>query len=458
MPGKAALSIRTLLGLVIGIMGLLLVILTSGSLVESIDRTRDARRVTAQTTASRSLFKTLMAFRLGRGIEILGLNRQDVVDAAFGSDIAGYRRTGEDAYSESLKALESIEMTGLANVISRLKTTHDAAAALRSKVDASLRQDKSLRDSALTQEYATVTQTLLDAVIATSDLLEASMKMIDPVVDHFLSIKRAAWTTRLNIGASSTRIQNAISAGQSWQTADLIGWREDRARALLAWKLVSEATARPDTPKILVDGVAKANMNFIGPYADSIIALPAKLIAGDPPGIAITELHNNETEKNGYIVDVVDLALGQMVARADDQAAKALRGLVGNGLLLITALALAGSGFLIVSRRVSGQILALTKIIGRLAEQDYRVDIAANARGDEIGRMSQALIVLRENGQRAKDAAEARARETGEQAHRAQLIDGLCRQFEGQVGRNLTSADEAVSSLMRAAETMSETT
>ncbi|MDR3436073.1 methyl-accepting chemotaxis protein [Telmatospirillum sp.] len=457
MPDRATLSIRTLLGLVIGIMGLLLVVLTTNSLIDSVHRNADAHRVTAQASASRSLFKTLMAFRLGRGVEILGLSGQSAIDGSATSDIEGYRQSAEAGYAESLKILDSLEVTGLPAVVSTLKAKHDAVVAARAKVDAALRQDKTARDPTLLDDYPKATQSLLDAVVATSDLLESSMKLIDPVVDHLLSIKRAAWTTRLNIGASSSRLQYAIAAGRPWQTADLIGWQEDRARALLAWKLVTEATSRPDTSKALVDGVAKGNVNFVGSYADSITALPAKLVAGQDPGIAINNLHNNETEKNGYIVDVVNLALDEMVARADEQSSKAWRGLIINGLLLAAAVALAGFGFVIVGRRVSGQILTLTKIIARLAEQDYSVQIATNSRGDEIGQMSEALTVLRENGRRAKEAADVRAREQEEQVQRAQAMEGLCRQFDGQVGRNLTSADQAVSSLVSAAQTMSET-
>jgi methyl-accepting chemotaxis protein len=457
MADKGNISIRTILGLVIGAMGLLLTILCSSAVIDSLGRNSDAHRVANLATASRSLFKTLMAVRLERGIQISSLASEGKIDSSSEADLTGYRRTSEEGYGESVAALQSIDVPGLPGVIAKFRATHDSVAALRQKADGAAHQDKAGRDSTLVQEYPKTTQDLLDAIVATSDLLEASMKLSDPVVDQYLSIKRAAWTTRLYLGSASVRTQSAVSAGRAWEQADLIGWREDRARAAISWKLVQEAAARSDTPKVLIDGVAKAEQNFSGPYYDALKALTEKLIAGQQPAIAINDLRKSDTEANGFVVDVVNLALDEMVARADNQASRAVRNLVVNTLLLALALALAGFGVFIVTKRVSRPILILTERIGRLAERDFSVEIPADARGDEIGRMSQALIVLRENGRRAMAEEQARAEEQRERERHAAALDALCRKFDGQVGSNLSAVEQAVIQLLHAAKSMTDT-
>jgi methyl-accepting chemotaxis protein len=456
MP-KADFSIRTILGLVIGAMGLLLVILSSNALIDAVGRSSDAHRVAKLASASRSLFAALIGTRLERGTEIAALASENPIDSSSEADIATYRRSSEEGYAESMKALESIDVAGLATTASTLRSTHDTVVALRAKADAAVRLAKAGRDGALAQEYPKTTQSLLDAFVATSDQLEASIKLVDPVVDHFLSVKRAAWTTRLNLGSATVRTQSAVAAGKPWQPADLLGWREDRARASIAWKIVTEAAARADAPQALVDGVAKAERNFSGPYFDALKSLTERLATGQDAGIAVNDLRKDDTTTTTYVVDALNLALDQMVSRADHQASRAMVNLVVSALILVAALALAGFGFIIVSRRVSRPILMLTELIGRLAEQDYRVEIPAVARHDEVGRMTEALIVLRENGRRAQEEERARSHEQEERVQRAGQIDSRCRTFDGQVGTTLASVEQAVAKLLHSAKAMTAT-
>src|ERR1700675_493801 len=100
MP-KADFSIRTVLGLVIGAMGLLLVVLSLSALVDAVGRSSDAHRVAKLASASRSLFAAMIATRLERGAENTALLGENPLDSAAEADIASYRRSSEDGYAES---------------------------------------------------------------------------------------------------------------------------------------------------------------------------------------------------------------------------------------------------------------------------------------------------------------------------------------------------------------------
>ena len=67
----------------------------------------------------------------------------------------------------------------------------------------------------------------------------------------------------------------------------------------------------------------------------------------------IDDLRKLNTEYTTYAVDALNVALDQMVARADDEASGATRNLIVDTLLLLAALGLSVGGFLIVRRRVS---------------------------------------------------------------------------------------------------------
>ena len=283
-----------------------------------------------------------------------------------------------------MKALESIDIAGLAATVNTLRSTHDAVAALRSRADAAAHLAKPARDAALVTEYPKITQSLLDAFVATGDQLEASIKLVDPVVDHYLAVKRAAWTTRLNLGSATVRTQSAVAAGKPWQPADLIGWREDRARASVAWKIVTEAAARADAPRSLVDGVAQAERNFSGPYFDALTALTETPADGQDPGIAVNDLRRNDTATTTCVVDALNLALDQMVSGPIARPAVPLS--ISSS---VPGVAAAWRWLASVSSSSPGASVArslmLTELIGRPAEQDYQVAIPAAARHDGCG-------------------------------------------------------------------------
>jgi len=450
------LSLRMLLGLLIGTMGVLLLIVSASALVDAVGRSANAHRNETASVTSKHLFKALLSMRIERGAEIGGLVSEAAVTGVAEADIARYRGQSEQGYADGIKALGELALPELATPTARLVAAHDAVVAMRPKVDAAIHQAKAARDAGVVQDWPKLSQAYLDAILGVSDPLEASLKLVDPVVDHFLGVKRAAWATRLNLGLASLKTQGAVAAGQGLTAAEALGWYQDMARAEASWVFVTDAAARKDAPRSLVDAVAKANGNFTGPVADQVKALVVALAANQPSPIPIDDLRKLNTDYTGYAVDVLNAGLDQMVARADDEAGRATRNLMLDGLLLLIAIALSVAGFLIVRGRVSAPILQLTATIGRLAQQDFAVEIPPKTRDDEIGRMQEALIVLRENGRQHERAVAARIEEQAASAKRAETVDDLCRGFDGQVGASLASVGQATARLMAASNAMIE--
>jgi len=450
------ISLRMLLGTLIGTMGVLLLIVSIVALVDAVGRSANAHRVETASATSKDLFKALLGMRVERGAEIGGLVGEAPITGTTEADIARLRAVTEDGYAESITALGQLGLPELAGPTAKLVAAHAAVVAMRPKVDTAIHQAKAGRDAATVQDWPKVSQGFLDAVLGVGDPLEASLKLVDPVVDHFLGVKRAAWTTRLNLGLATLVVQSAVASGQGATPADALAWYQDMARASAAWTVVTEAAARPDAPRILVDAVAKANGNFAGPVFDGQKALIDALASGQKATMAIDDLRKLNTEYTTYAVDALNAALDQMQARADAEAGRASRNLLLASLLLLAALGLSIAGFLIVRRRVSAPILALTGTIDRLAQQDFAVEIPPKTHDDEIGRMQQALIVLRENGRQHELAVRARIEEQATSARRAATVDTLCRGFDGQVGASLASVGQATARLIDASNAMIE--
>jgi methyl-accepting chemotaxis protein len=450
------LSIRTLLGSIIGILGVLLVALSSLSLIAAFDGNRAARHVAALATTSQSLFKALQSHRLELGNELTPLMAEapaaDTVDKAVG----GYRKAAEEGYADGMAALASLDVPGLPAAVAKLKATHDALVSIRPKADAALHQPKAARDPSVAQDWSKQCQAFLNALSATSDLLEADLKLVDPEVDQLLSIKRAAWTVRNYAGAQVLLGGSALSIGQPWTPAQVLEWADDGGRAATAMGIVTEAVARPDAPKSIVDAFNKMNETTFGPGTERRKPTYDALSSGQKGDITAPEWMGREGVALGFVNGVANAAMDEMVAHANDDAGRSLRNLILDGLLLLTALALVGAGLVITRRRISAPVQLLTATIEKLAHQDFTVEIPPRTYGDEIGRMQEALVVLRENGRQHEQAVAARAEEQAVSARRAETVDTLCRGFDGQVGASLASVGQATARLMDASNAMIE--
>jgi diguanylate cyclase (GGDEF)-like protein len=72
--------------------------------------------------------------------------------------------------------------------------------------------------------------------------------------------------------------------------------------------------------------------------------------------------------------------------------------LIAKLMLALTGLVFMGVLYFVLRRRVSVPLTRMTGIVMRLARQDYAVEVPKDLRRDEIGDMTQAISVFRENG------------------------------------------------------------
>jgi methyl-accepting chemotaxis protein len=151
----------------------------------------------------------------------------------------------------------------------------------------------------------------------------------------------------------------------------------------------------------------------------------------------------------------VNTAGGQQAADRGAEIYRTTRTLIIEALLLATAIC-ALCGFLIV-RGVSRPIDRMTGAMRRLAARDMAAEIAGADRGDEIGKMAEALLVFKNSmieGDRlaAEQAAERQARE-----QRATTLEGLTRGFEAKVAHLTAGLSSASGEMEATAQSMSAT-
>jgi len=454
MSALSNLSIRTTLGLIIGILGFMLVALGADVVASSVSRYVAASRAASLAPVSLTMFKTLQESRLERGNTATALIGEAPMAAPMANVIAGHIRLTDEGYNASLKMLADLDVPGLPEAVVRLKSAYAAVAALRAKAGNDLRLPRAQRDPQLMRDWPVAGQAFLDQLEATGKILESSLMMVDPTIDQLLAVKRAAWTVRSAAGSITLRINAGLSAGRGWTAAETLANAEDRGQISAAWPIVLDAAARSDLPASLGAAVRAAAVNFAGPIAERDVALARTLGGGETVAMSVDEFLGPRVAALGLIGRVAIVALEETADHAERQVAAATRSVVLNGLLLLAGVVLSAAGFIIAQRRVSAPVQALTVAMGRLADRDLAVAIPGTEKGDEVGAMARAVRYFKEKLAEAEAlAAEQRAAQDLKE-RRQRAIEEHIKAFERSVSQSLESLSGASGELQTTSKSM----
>jgi methyl-accepting chemotaxis protein len=452
---RTNLSIRSVLGLIIGFLGILLVGLSAIGGLGAIERNGTAKRVERLAGTSKELFAILLGFRLERGAATSALMADLPISTAAQAQIDNNRLASEVAYRRVQERLASTSNPKLASLIANLTSTHDRLVPLRAESDRAVHQPKPARDASVAGEYGEATQAYLDAMLSLTAELEAALKLSDPIVDHLISVKQSAWEVRNVEGLVLLRIEHAVAASKPWSLTDIVGAAEDTGRAALAWSQVLKAATRPDAPSAIVDVVARSKQLDALAIFERLKGYRNVLSNGQTLDIKLDDLRKDGIPSLSYSVDVADAALSEMVTHAENQIAATRRSLVVNGVMMLAAILVTGLGLLIVHGRVSAPIRNLTQSMRRLADHDLLTELDGVNRNDEIGEMFRAVAVFKEKMIEGDRLAGEREAEQARKAGRQVAVESLIKQFERTVTESLQTLATASKELNVTAESMS---
>ncbi|MGY8667375.1 methyl-accepting chemotaxis protein [Bradyrhizobium sp. UFLA05-109] len=450
-------SIRSVLGAIIGILGLFLIAQLATGLYGAVERNATAQKLERFAGTDQQLFATLLGFRLERGTFLSALLAEGPANANADNRIATNRQSSEVAYKIVLERLEGVTDSRLAGALSRLVAIHDALVSLRPKAEAAIHQARAERDTKLADDFRRTAQDYLDGILALTGELENALKLSDPVVDHLLGVKQSAWAARNFGGLIAIRLEAAAASAKPWSAADMVGAAEDTGRAKQAWSQVLDAAGRADAPAGLTDVIARSKQGEAAAMVERQQGFIKALSNNQTIDIKVEDLSKLNTAILNSSVEAGQVALAEMVARAGQQMSSAKWSLVFNGAMMLVALAITVFGFILVNRRVSVPIRKLTQAMQRLAERDYAIELAGIERGDEIGEMSRAVSVFKENMITGDRLAEEQADEQGRRERRQLAVERLIGEFEKTVTASLHTLASASGELNGTAQSMSST-
>jgi methyl-accepting chemotaxis protein len=125
------------------------------------------------------------------------------------------------------------------------------------------------------------------------------------------------------------------------------------------------------------------------------------------------------------------------------------------GFISLGALVASLGAALIVGRHIASGVNRLESAMSRLATGDLEVAVTESTRRDEIGRMSRALGVFRDNARAVEQMrAEQAAREADSKQEQARLILAVADNIDAAVTQTVTALENSSSSLTSRADSM----
>jgi methyl-accepting chemotaxis protein len=126
------------------------------------------------------------------------------------------------------------------------------------------------------------------------------------------------------------------------------------------------------------------------------------------------------------------------------------------GTALVLVIAVAGAG-VFASRDITAPISRLTHGMSELAEGNTNIDMSGLDRGDEIGDMSKAVEIFRNNAIERAELEEENKREEAAKEARAKNIDKLIADFETSTAQMLGAVSAAATEMENTAHAMTST-
>ena len=452
--GLGNVSVRGLLGGLIGIMGLMLSLLCVNALVQAWQRYDAGQRVAEMSVAGKALFEATQTYRIERGDSNSAMGLSGAQAETLMKRVAGHRATVDAQLAIALPILERLSAPGLAAARDKLVADVQANKEMRAKADAIV--GGAPRDKAFLDGFMPKTGRMLQDLESAGTVLEAAIRKLDPAMSELITVKATAWSARSSLGVSTLTLLGALVKREGLSPAQQAGLQVQNGRTALAWETVRAIVTREDAPAELKAAYDKAQATyFSAENLQEVDGIVRALSAGEMPKIVVTDWQGAAAGRLAHVGNVAGAATDLITRNANAAAADARNALIGYAALLAFAVALAIGGFAVIRSRISRAITAIADIMRRLSSGDVGVTVPGTGRGDEIGQMAKAVLVFKDNmiENQSLQAEAARTREESE-AQRTRTMHELADQFERSVGGIVAGVSTAASQLEAAARNM----
>ena len=394
---KKLFSIRVLLPAVTGLMTLVLATIFAIYALHAVERRDAVRRIPAIVDISYDLFAAIQDLRLERGAVNRALAEPQAAGPEVWKEIRQLRTQSGKSLDSALSKLSGIMTDGIDTATENIRKNRDAFSELRNEADRGLGLPLEKRDMALLPHWIAANGRLVRAINGLSGQLESELSQGDAFLAEMIHTKQIVWPVRAESGDERLLLREAMTKGTRLTAEQRQSFAAMAGRLEGVWKLVQDEGQRATTPPRLKEAIEKADKVFYKDFRKLRDQVVADLSAGRPVQIDQKEWQRLTAASRLTIYDVAKTAFDLASQHAAVDLAEADRDFsVAIGLMFLF-LALGGATVFYVIRGVCGPITQIAEAMRVVADGNLSCPIPFAARRDEIGWLSRALVVFRDN-------------------------------------------------------------
>lgn len=462
MKAAAMNKLRLRIGIVLhglfGLMLLLLVVALILPIYRDLQERSKSSLIAANVEAARSVFAALQVVRLERGPTRTTLEQADPASEEFKAITANLRAKSAVALTGLLRQCEATDCVGARkDLIADLPDLITKLNAVRTDVDAALQVPFAARPANIARDFNKASTDVVNRLEAMFSVLDNKVRMFDAQTAELVELKQLSWVARDGIGLERNFLSEGLNAGKLTST----GQRriiQLHTQANVTWPIVLALTRRAGVPEDLVNQIRAADYEAFVKYEKVREGVYQSLLDGKPITLSADDLIKSSNTALDRLADVSNGALAQTQRYVLDKINEANRDLVEHTALLVVALFAGLAGMMIVVRRVTRPVRAITKAMRGLARGDSSVAIPGTGRRDELGAMATAVEVFKVNAvERHRLAAERATAEQQAAIERKLEMERVGDRFEVAVAKIVQMVSKSADELEALARVVDET-
>ena len=450
------LTVSALLQSVIALLAVCVVSLLVTTAWQSWERLRATGHISAVAQASTNAFKAMHNLRTDRSSTPRVLNGEAPVSPEIDRFLHGIHDAEMPAIRSTAALLPSIPFAEQANLVTALNQQVERLSALQAETWDQLRKPKKARRAALSREYTDVTGEVLATLERISANLAASVNHNDPLIDHLLSIKQAAWQLRNTAGEASDLVATGLVATGSLPLEAQQSYTKWVGAIENAWSGLESSIRGMQFTSDLANAMSAAKAAYFNPdYLALRDRLIDQIMVGSKTDMTADQWTPLTAQRMGTAVVVAERALDEARDYAAAQYSAASRALAVQLAMLTFAVVLTVGAMIAVTRRVIRPLHNIRDAMLKVASGDLSVETGYDQRHDEIGALAGALNTFKQQAaDKARIEAQERERNAGAAA-RQQTIEAYVGDFETVVRQTLQQLGDASSQMRTTSSSLS---
>ncbi|WP_244507658.1 methyl-accepting chemotaxis protein [Methylobacterium phyllostachyos] len=366
------------------------------------------------------------------------------------------RQTVDAGFNRAEKLLNDIKDQEKQHLANDFLKRYGELKRTRQELDRNYSLSREQRDLAVGQAILAAGTNLMSSLDALSSALDHAISDSDPLVSRLTQIKQLAWQTR-SIGGSVWEIVHGTYTGGKW----LDQAQKDRiifiqGQTTSYWDLTHQIAASDGLPEKVKKAVAFATNAYFGKeFADLQTRIITDIKSNRMPTMEFSSWLQMLIPAINSITDVSTISMNAVVDVAKDHSDRAKATFVWSAGALLAVIVLIACGIALLQRRLFKPIRVITETLSKLSNEDLNVEIAYRERRDEVGRMSAAIQIFKDqlvrNTMLEREAQDLRS---AAEAERKNTMIRLADTFERAVGGIVGTVSSSAAELQVTAQTM----